>query len=159
MCTVYLLVLLVIGLKKAFATGAENHGLALIIRVASFPVWNHWLLSTHNSRAVAYITFQYFDFHLVHSFWRLNISLVKQAVKFMTFFPNHSPELQISLTKLIHKILEIFTSFDDLKCGIMILNALLDRFIALIGCISISCLVKIIKIILIFLPFFKSIEV
>ena len=134
------LVLLVIGLKQAFATGTKYHRLTRIIWVTAFSVGYDRLFFAEDSWAVADVSFEYFGFHLVHPFWRLDKPLVEQAVKLCAFLPDLLPVSQISFAELIHEFRQFISSFNDLQCSLVILNSF--RVLSIICRVCVDVILK-----------------
>ena len=154
------LVLLIIWLKKAFTSWAEDHSLAHIIRIAAFAVRNHWLFLAQDPRAISYVSLEYLSFHLIHTFDRLDIPLVQQTIQLCTFLAHILAVRQIPFAELVHEVLHLIPSLNHLQCRIMVIDSFNCGRIFLIIVISsiYVCIgVKVIEVVLVVFPLLQAV--
>ena len=158
MSPIHLLVLLVIWLKKSFTSRAKDHRFTSIIRIATFAVGNHRLLLAQDPWAVSDVSFEYLGFHLVHTFDRLNVPLMEQAIQLGAFLPDILAVTQISFAEFIHELLHLIPALNHLECGIVVLDSFYDRRIfVFVSIVVVSIWIKVIEVILIVFPLLKAI--
>ena len=155
---IYFLVLLIITLKKAFASRTKDHCFTAIFRITRFSVRYDRLFLAEYSWAVSNISFKNLRFHLIHPFGRLNIPLMEQAVQLLTLFSDLLPVSEIPSAEIFHKFWHFISSLDYLKGSFLVLNSFKDMRIVHFG-VSVAFSFKAIKVVMILFPRIEPIQV